>query len=318
MDFKVYSISGYAEAILAVRMSTSKYYSWEKAQEIRDLVYVLTTAEGSLADYGEYMAKLSAKNYEFPSEPVKGRISGDYETDVTEFKRLLEITFNNAMQEHKHHTLMKYIDISFLTHDLHRGGQDDLDSHALAFQNRITRESTRLANIQEQRTSEWYEGKIIPFGEAHDLIGAILPETINLDAGTYKLTPFGYVLERYADMAHESGLRKDVVRGLMNLATPSNGLWKINLFDLRHVYRSRSKIGTHANPELKDGMEQLAEQLKEKLIVFGEHFADEFTSTGKWTHMNKIRTLTKEELAEFKKLRRMFATFNESEDSEQL
>lgn len=46
---------------------------------------------------------------------------------------------NNAMGEFNHHTLMKYIDIAFFTDGLHRGAQDDLDSHAIAFNNRITR-----------------------------------------------------------------------------------------------------------------------------------------------------------------------------------
>lgn len=303
MDFKLYTISGYAEAINALRMSTSKFYSWEKAQKIRDLVYCTTNREGALASEQEYKSKLPYADFGV-ADDVKGQLSGDYERDVNELKRLLTLTFNNAMKDHKHHTLMKYIDISFFTHGLHRGAQDDLDSHALAFQNRITRESTRLANIQEQRISEWYQGKIVTFSEAFKELSMQMPEKIETQDGTFCLTDFGYVQERYADMSHESGLRKDVLRGLMNLATPSNGLWKINLFDLRHVYRSRSAIGTKANPELKEGIEQLAEQVQEKLIVFGEHFTEEYTSSGQWAHLNQIRTITKDEFLEYKRLKK--------------
>lgn len=303
MDFKLYAISGYAEAINALRMSTSKFYSWEKAQKIRDLVYCTTSRDGSVASKEEYESKLPYTDFGI-AEDTKGQLSGNYERDVEELKRLLTLTFNNAMKDHKHHTLMKYIDISFFTHGLHRGAQDDLDSHALAFQNRITRESTRLANIQEQRKSEWYDGKIMTFSEAFKELSMQMPEDLHTESGTYRLTDFGYVLDRYEQMAHESGLRKDVLRGLMNLSTPSNALWKINLFDLRHVYRSRSAVGTKANPELKEGVEQLAEQIKEKLIVFGEHFAEEYTSSGKWAHMNLVRTITKDEFLEYKRLKK--------------
>ena len=86
------------------------------------------------------------------------------------------------MGEQDHHTLMKYIDVSFFTDDFHRGGQDDLDSHAIGFNNRITRFSTRLAEISEQNLSEWYRDKVIPFDQAlkHIHMANTLPETITV------------------------------------------------------------------------------------------------------------------------------------------
>lgn len=339
MNVKVhlYKVSGYEEAIMSLRMSKGKHYSLEKAKEIQELVYVCTDQIGGRNSSVEYTIKLRSIDYS-----SNKKITGDYHTDMSEFERLLGLTFDNAMGKFNHHTLMKYIDISFFTEGLHRGAQDDLDAHAIAFNNRITRFSTRLAEIDEPKLSEWYRDKIIPFHDAHHIIfaqgvqhcasefadhdekelahlisenegghfheGTTMPEEIIIESHyrkeklVFKYTAFGYVLENFADMSKKSGLYKDVVRGGMPIGMESDALWKSDMFNLRYVYHMRSKL-TKANPELRDAMEMLADQIEETIPVFGPYFRKVLTDTGHWEHTNRTRTVTKEEYELLKKLR---------------
>ncbi len=48
-------------------------------------------------------------------------------------------------------------------------------------------------------------------------------------------------------------------------------------------------------------MEQLADQIEQNIPVFGEYFRKELTDSGVWEHMNKVRTVSREEFEEFKK-----------------
>ncbi len=113
MQFQLYKVSGYEECIMAIRMSQGKYYSWEKAQQIQDLVYAMTNKQGFLATVYEYNCNLlsmglSQDNYhggiEFKGKHAK--ITGNYTTDRLEFERLLTITMDSAMGKTDHHTLM--------------------------------------------------------------------------------------------------------------------------------------------------------------------------------------------------------------------
>ena len=114
MNFHLYKVSGYEEAIMALRMSHGKFYSWEKAQHIQDLVYAVTDKMGRLASEHEYRHKLAMLGLEEATlHSPHPKITGSYMEDVKEFKRLLGLTMNNAMGEFDHHTLMKYIDITY-------------------------------------------------------------------------------------------------------------------------------------------------------------------------------------------------------------
>lgn len=308
MEIKLFKLSGYEESIMSLRMSKGKFFSWEKALKIQHLVSAVTDHRGFLAIPQVYQNNL--KNLSVIENDIavnhtgeKGEISGNYHQDVEEFKRLMALTLNNSMGSHKHHTLMKYIDISFFTIGLHRGAQDDLDAHAIGFNNRITRYSTRLANIQETIMSEWYQDKIIPFEHAHQFIGVDLPQVIETDIGNFEFTPFGYIHEDFNRISDENGLKKDVKRGGMVLGMESHALWKTDLFNLRYIYKMRSKL-TKANPELKDAMESLADQIEKHLPVFGPYFRYEMTDSGEWEHMNKIRTITRDEFELLKKAKK--------------
>lgn len=312
MEFKLYKASGYEESIMALRMSKGSYFSWEKALKIQHLADVVTDHRGFLANPETYHHNLQSMISVKQDDDVNhdgnaGEISGDYQTDVQEFLRLIALTMNNAMGKQKHHTLMKYIDISFFTIGLHRGGQDDLDAHAIAFNNRITRYSTRLADIDDVTMSEWYKDKVIPLHDAVDIAdkrtngGVKLPGEIEIGDRIFKYTPFGYIVEPYADA--NNGVAKDVKRGGMPLGMESHGIWKIDLWNLRNIYRLRSKL-TRANPELKEGMEQLADQIEKSIPMYGPYFRKEYTSTGEWEHITSVRTVTTDEYKAIQKMKK--------------
>lgn len=155
-----------------------------------------------------------------------------------------------------HETILRFIDITFITEGLHRGAQDDLDAHAVRFNNRIVRSSTRLATFGSGEKSDWYKDKILTVEEALKITGEELPEVITDDSGAswvYKSN--GYVRSDLVE-------NKDVLRGNYPLSIPSTAIWKINFQDLRHVYMRRN-IKTTAAPELREGIEQLADQIEE-------------------------------------------------------
>lgn len=154
----------------------------------------------------------------------------------------------------RHNTMLRFIDLSFTVYDLHRGAQDDLDSHARRMDNRIIRSSTRLATFDDGEMSDWYEGKIVSTDMALAELGYRLPDEIEYEGKTYVRCVNGYVLK-----GHEKD--RDYLRGLYMLSIPSSFVFRINLTEFAHVYRERNEGGT-ANPELKMAVESMADQLE--------------------------------------------------------
>lgn len=158
----------------------------------------------------------------------------------------------------RHITLLRYIDFSVSVRGLHRGGQDDWDAHAQRFNNRIIRNSSRIANIKDksglESFSDFYKGKILTTEQALESVGIELPEKIEKDGKTYVRTYNGYVLESEAT-------NQDVLRGLYPLGYSSNFSFRCNLTEFSHVYKERGKHGG-ANPEVKELAEAIADQLE--------------------------------------------------------
>lgn len=156
--------------------------------------------------------------------------------------------------KHRHVTLVRFIDLSFTVEGLHRGAQDDFDSHAKRLDNRIVRASTRLAKFQGSEKSDYYKDKILTTEEVIDILGITLPNQLVKDNKTYVKTVNGYVLE---------GLENDndTLRGLYRLSIPSNFIFKVQYPELCHIVQHRDKH-SFANPELRDMIEQL------KVLVF--------------------------------------------------
>lgn len=153
-----------------------------------------------------------------------------------------------------HTTMLEFIDLSFTVEGLHRAGQDDIDSHAKRFNNRIIRSSTRLSTYGVEM-SDWYKGKIVQTEVALTALDMKMPARLFYEGQQYVWTPNGYVLEEMKD-------NKDVLRGLYRLCIPSNFIFKCDLANYAHVIKQRGAHGT-ANPEVKLCAEAQVAQLTE-------------------------------------------------------
>ena len=160
--------------------------------------------------------------------------------DITpEFNRLMNNLFKWSTS---HITLAKFLDFTFTVEGLHRGAQDDFDSHAKRLDNRIVRSSTRLAKFGNEK-SEWYEGKILTTDEALEKMSIPTPMEVFIDNIRYVKCTNGYVRE---DLRYD----KDVLRGLYMLSIPSNFIFKCNGTEFAHIINERD-IESHAAPELR-------------------------------------------------------------------
>jgi hypothetical protein len=159
----------------------------------------------------------------------------------------------------KHITMLRYIGLDITVEGLHRAGQDDWDAHAYRFNNRIIRSSTRLAKFGDEM-SDWYKDKIISTDEMLKRTEMTLPQTVNLDGVDYVKCVNGYVR---SDLQED----KDALRGLYMLSIPSNFIFQINLCEYAHVYKERN-INGHANPEVKEVAEAIADALQEAQPLF--------------------------------------------------
>lgn len=160
----------------------------------------------------------------------------------------------------QHITMLRFIDLSFSVYGLHRGGQDDLDSHAMRMNNRIIRSSTRLADFSSGEMSSYYEGKIVTTDQALAALGIELPEILEVGGSQYVRGVNGYILKGMEK-------NKDVKRGLYMLSIPSNFIFRINLTEFAHVYKERNK-DSGANPEVKRAVENMVDSLEEMSASF--------------------------------------------------
>ena len=240
MEFKLMKVTGIDDALMSLKMS---YRHWTEEEHIK--------AVNDVHNYTDIYGKV---------------ISGDKAYDTMGYLNFLDsldklakwgagVGNGEAYAGDGHETILRFIDFTFITEGLHRGAQDDLDAHAARFNNRIVRASTRLAMFGDEM-SDWYKGKILSVEEALKITDDTLPDVISDEDGTMWVhRANGYVR---IDLIKD----KDVIRGTYPLSIPSTAIWKINFQDLRHVYMRRN-IKTTAAPELKEGIEQLADQIEE-------------------------------------------------------
>lgn len=224
MKVYVNKITGIDDAIVAMYFS-KRSWTREKEQDIRKTCYLAMTMNGRALRLHD-------------------------SAEVSDFQEWMD----KICKWYKHITLLRFIDISVTVEGLHRAGQDDWDSHAMRFNNRIIRSSTRLADFQAGEMSDYYKGKIIPTDAALALMGVTTPEEIEYEGLTYVKGVNGYILK---------GMEKnrDVKRGLYMLSIPSNFIFKVNLCEWSHVWKERNASGT-AHPEVKECCEAIADQLE--------------------------------------------------------
>lgn len=151
-----------------------------------------------------------------------------------------------------HPTMLRFMDFSFIVEGIHRGAQDDWDSHAKRFDNRIIRSSTRLADFNNEK-SEYYKEKILTLDEVLNLLNVDLPNEFESNCKEYVRTTNGYILKSEQN-------NKDVKRGLYPLSIPSNFICKVNIPEFAHCVKERD-INSNAAPELKEMVEELLNQL---------------------------------------------------------
>jgi tellurite resistance protein len=236
MKVTVTNITGFASMFEAMYMS-KRSWTPELAQEIRDVCYVIEQ---------------------------RGRITVTAE-QKKKFERWLDMALKMSR---KHITVGKFLDITIMTEGLHRAGQDDVDAHAERFDNRIIRNSTRLATFEQDEFSDYYKNKVMTTDTMIKTLGVNIPLVVyELDDGefcvfepadaviknTWRKVPNGYVKEQYID-------DKDVLRGLYMLGIPSNFISKINLSQFGHVFKERNKNGG-ANPEVKEWAESVMQEI---------------------------------------------------------
>ena len=160
----------------------------------------------------------------------------------------------------RHYTMLRFVDLSFTVYGLHRGGQDDLDSHAMRMNNRIIRSSTRLADFSQGEVSDFYKDIIIPTDVALAYLGITTPNEIEYNGVSYIRAANGYIVK---------GMERnnDAKRGLYMLSIPSNFIFRIQLTEFAHVYKERNVSGT-ANPEVKTAVESMADQVDNATLSY--------------------------------------------------
>ena len=233
---KVYlnSITGIDDAIISTMMS-KKTWTREKENHVRYVVSKCTDRCG-----------FPVKENTIPEDIVE------------EFNKNIDILIKWGWA---HITLLRFIDLSITVDGLHRAGQDDWDAHAMRYNNRIIRSSTRIKkNAFGSEMSDYYKDKIIPTDIALELENISVPDKIKKDGKFYIKTTNGYILEEYKD-------NPDVQRGLYMLSIPSNFIFKVNLTEFAHVYKERRREGS-ANPEVKECCEAIAVALESKYPKF--------------------------------------------------
>lgn len=260
MEFKLVEVSGLSQAYAALKES-KRNYDYEDHLRMMRLIDRHT-------DYRGFIIPSCGKvlpDTMIPAEMKKRMSRQVYAAEEIELFKTLETMAKwgaGVGQEDKgawydagHETLLRFIDFTFAVIGLHRGGMDDLDSHAKRFDNRIVRSSTRYDGAyQQSERSDWYNSRILSTEEVLTELGRNVPKTATVYGKKYVKTANGYVLAG----SENDG---DVLRGNYPLSIPMDATMKINLVDARHVYMRRNEF-THASPELRDGIEQLADQIE--------------------------------------------------------
>ncbi len=234
MNVYLNKISGIDDAIVSMYMSKR---TWTRLLECE----IRATCNELLSSKGEYLSK-GEKFY--PPGAIK-RFQ-DYMDKLTKWGQ-------------EHITMLRFIEFSITVEGLHRAGQDDWDAHAMRYNNRIIRTSTRMSKFGNE-LSDYYKGKILPTDMALEKLGIVIPDEFEEDGETWVKTTNGYVKKRY--MAD-----KDALRGLYMLSIPSNFVFKVNLTEWAHVYKERNTAG-HAHPEVKECCEAIADALESAVPWF--------------------------------------------------
>ena len=254
---KIYlnSIDGIPDAFAALLMS-KRNWNIDSDRVIRYVCRQCLDERGFLTDREKAIREAKKNSTVFQHDLTAGALNSIYDTFDDYMNKLTK-------WGKRHITLLKFIDLSITVEGLHRAGQDDWDSHAKRFDNRIIRNSTRIKGVDfNYEMSDYYKDKIIPTDVACKQLNIELPEVINVNGETFLKAVNGYIREDLED-------KRDVKRGLYMESIPSAFIFKINLTEWAHVYRERNMNGT-AHPELKECVEEIQSQLENMMPWFNK------------------------------------------------
>lgn len=272
MKFELKEVSGVTNAILALKFSKRNYNDTVDGY-IRYLVYKFSNPNGFI--YNRNNTTMTEED---------NRQWGKLEEQLNVVSKWGAGVGFNSNIDAGHETILRFIDLTFVVTGLHRGAQDDLDSHAMRMNNRIVRSSSRLGVFGSDEMSDWYKTRIISFEDIMDVLDNKtfdFPEIyIDCDDNEYVKTSYGYIRK---DLLED----KDTMRGLYRLSIPSDCIFTVSLHDFRHIYKRRNKW-THAAPELAEGIEQARKEVEEKLHILGMLVAHDYCDDGKMHHIMNI------------------------------
>ena len=231
MEVKINRIDGLDDAIVSMYFS-KRNIDADKERDLRGMVF-----------------RATVNPFFNPTDAPDGALDPDIISD--ELKAILTTLFKWGKV---HTTLLRFIDFSCTVYGMHRGGQDDFDSHAMRLNSRIIRSSTRLAKFSEGEVSDYYKEKIIPTDLALSILQIPIPDKIQVGGSTFIKRPNGYIIEGMED-------NKDARRGLYMMSIPSNFIFRCNLTEFAHIYQQRNKSGS-AHDEVKLAVEAMADQLE--------------------------------------------------------
>lgn len=261
MKFKLMEVRGLATACLSLKMS-KRSYTREYELELRSAISSCTRT-----DTGFFSSRHDGN-------------AAAYDFLVGELNKVAKwgagFGIDGSLQA-GHDTLLRFIDLHIHVEGLHYAGMADLDSHAMRMGNRIVRSSSRLTTKGSTELSNWYKDKVIPLWD----VDKNVPQHIERDGHTFVYNGFGYIRE---DLIED----KDVLRGLYPLGMASDCIFAVDLFDMRHIYKRRNAF-THAAPELREGIESLADQIGNALPCnLGYMVRYDYCADGKLHHVMDI------------------------------
>jgi hypothetical protein len=236
MEVYLQSITGWDDAITSLFMSRG---TW--------------TPE--LGDHIHSVLDLVLNRRGFVNKDKIAKVNDDTQSAIDDYSKWCNSLFKYGS---KHITMMRFLDFTFVVVGLHRAAQDDWDAHAYRFNNRIIRLSTRYGSMKNADTdtkdlvmSDYYKDKVLTLGQATNILGIELPDTIMISGVNYVRGINGYVREDYQ-------CSSDVKRGLYPLGMSSMFTFKCNFCEYPHIrdLRMRKTPGHeqsgHAHPEIWD------------------------------------------------------------------
>ena len=158
-SIRLVEITGLKAAFASLLMSKWSYTP-EKYKEISDLVDIYTNPKNGFVNLDINRKANTPEKFDEMVEWLKKAAKWGLGVD----------DMFDAWLDDGHETLLRFIDFTFFTEGLHRGAQDDLDAHAVRFNNRIVRSSTRLAVKDGVELSDWYKDKVMGFDEITEYV----------------------------------------------------------------------------------------------------------------------------------------------------